>query len=253
MTPINVILSTIIYLWLHESFICDWTNCIKTKNHCMKKNLLVVLGVLVTLSTIAQDQSQNEKKSFLSVNLGPSIPLGDFASATLDNEEAGFSLTGITLDLNYLYSFHKNVGLAVSGFYNMNGLDISKLREATGVSSLKMDHWQFIGLAAGPAFSFDMSPKVMGDVRIMGGLATANSPDVKTNGTTLIPEDWATSGLLQAGFGCRVNIGTNTFFTGGIDYRYLRPTFKVNVDNEIMSAEQNMSMLNLTVGIGFKF
>lgn len=219
----------------------------------MKKSVFVLLGVLVTLSTIAQGDNQNEKKSFLSFNIGPSIPIGDFASATLDNEEAGFSLTGITLDLNYLYSFHKNVGLAVSGFYNMNGLDISKLRETTGVSSLKMDHWQFIGLAAGPAFSFDISPKAIGDVRIMGGLATANSPDVKTNGTTLVPEDWATSGLFQAGVGCRVNIGTNTFFTGGIDYRYLRPTFKVKVDNEIMSAEQNMSILNLTVGIGFKF
>lgn len=219
----------------------------------MKKNSLVLMGLFLTLSMFAQEENKNEKKSFLSFNLGPSIPIGDFASATLENEEAGFSLTGITLDLNYLYSFHKNVGLAVSGFYNMNGLDISKLREATGVSSLKMDHWQFIGLAAGPAFSYELSSKVMGDVRIMGGLATANSPDVRTNGTTLVPEDWATSGLFQAGIGCRVNIGTNTFFTGAVDYRYLKPRFEVNVDNEIMSAEQKMSLLNFSVGIGFKF
>lgn len=219
----------------------------------MKKILLVVLGFLVTVSTWAQEGKQAEKKSFLSLNIGPSIPIGDFASATLDNEEAGFSLTGITLDLNYLYSFHKNVGLAVSGFYNMNGLDISKLREATGVSSLKMDHWQFIGLAAGPAFSIEMSPKVMGDIRIMGGFATANSPDITTNGSPLIPEDWANSGLFQAGLGCRVNIGNNAYFTGGVDYRYLQPTFKVKVDTELMSVEQNMSLLNISVGVGFKF
>jgi hypothetical protein len=219
----------------------------------MKKNLTTVLALIITLSTMAQQNNGSGKKSFLSANLGASIPLGNYASVNLENEEAGFALTGVTLDLNYLYSFNENVGLAASGFYNMNGLDISKLREATGVRSLKMDHWQFIGLAAGPAFSYEFSPKIMGDIRIMGGIATANSPDVKTNGTTLVPEDWATSGLFQAGMGCRVNIGTNTFFTGGLDYRFLKPTFKVKVDNERMSVEQNISLLNLSVGIGFKF
>jgi hypothetical protein len=219
----------------------------------MKKNLLTALAIMICFATLAQEDNGNNKKSFLSLNLGASIPIGDFSSATLNNEEAGFALTGISLDMNYLYHFTKNVGLAASGFYNMNGLDISKLREATGVRTLKMDHWQFIGLAAGPAFSFEMSPKVTGDIRIMGGVATANSPDVTTNGSTLVPEDWGTSGLFQAGLGCRVKIGANTYFSGGVDYRYLQPTFKVKVDTETISAEQNMSLLNICVGLGFKF
>lgn len=219
----------------------------------MKKSILVTLGLVVTFSAFAQETSQNEKKSFLSANLGASIPIGDFVSATLDNEEAGFALTGITLDLNYLYSFHKNVGLAASAFYNMNGLDISKLRDATGIPSLKMDHWQFIGLAAGPAFTFEMGPKAMGDIKIMGGIATANSPDVTTNGSPLVPEDWGTSGLFQAGMGCRIKIGTNAYFTGGLDYRYLKPTFKMDVGTYSTSVKQNMSVLNITVGVGFKF
>jgi hypothetical protein len=219
----------------------------------MKKKLLTVLSIMICFMALAQENNGNNKKSFLSLNLGASIPLGDFSSASLTNEEAGFALTGITLDMNYLYHFTENVGLAATGFYNMNGLDISKLREETGIRSLKMDHWQFIGLAAGPAFSFEMSPKVMGDIRVMGGIATANSPDITTNGSPLIPEDWGTSGLFQAGVGCRVKIGPNSYFSGGVDYRYLKPTFKVTVDNETISAEQNMSLLNISLGIGFKF
>jgi len=219
----------------------------------MKKNLLTVLTIMICFIALAQESNGNNKKSFLSLQLGASIPLGDFSNTNFSNEEAGFSLTGISLDMNYLYHFTENVGLAATGFYNMNGLDISKLREETGIRSLKMDHWQFIGLAAGPAFSFEMSPKVIGDIRIMGGLATANSPDITTNGSSLIPEDWGTTGLFQAGVGCRVKIGPNSYFSGGVDYRYLKPTFKVTVGNETISAEQNISVLNISVGIGFKF
>jgi hypothetical protein len=219
----------------------------------MKKKLLTVLSFMICLATLAQNGNGNSKRSFIAFNLGPSIPLGNFASVSLDNEKAGFALTGVSLDINYLYHFTENVGLAASGFYNMNGLDISKLREATGIRSLKMDHWQFIGLAAGPAFSFEMSPKVIGDIKIMGGIATANSPDIKTNGTPLVPEDWGTSGLFQSSFACRVKIGSNTYFSGGLDYRYLNPNFKVIVDNENISVDQNMSLLNISLGLGFKF
>lgn len=219
----------------------------------MKKHSIATLLLLLSLSLIAQENNQKDKKSFLAFQLGASIPLGDFVSATLDNEDAGFALTGVTLDLNYMYSFTENVGLAASAFYNVNGLDISKLREVTGVSSLKMDHWQFIGLVAGPAFSFEMSPKVQGDMRIMGGIATANSPDVSVNGSPLVPEDWGGSGVFQAGLGCRVKLGGNSYFSGGIDYRYLRPKFSVNANGTNMEVEQNMSVLNLSVGIGFKF
>lgn len=219
----------------------------------MKKNVLTALSIIFCFIALAQESNSNNKKSYLSLQLGASIPLGDFASASLNNEEAGFALTGISLDMNYLYHFTENVGLAATGFYNMNGLDISKLREVTGIRSLKMDHWQFIGLAAGPAFSFEMSPKVMGDIKVMGGIATANSPDVTSNGFTLVPEDWGTSGLFQAGVGCRIKIGPNSYFSGGLDYRYLNPTFKVIVDNETITAEQNISALNVSLGLGFKF
>ena len=213
-----------------------------------------MLSVFMGLTLIAQETTEKEKKSFISFQLGPSIPIGDFVSTDLvANDQAGFALTGITLDLNYLYSITENVGLAASGFYNMNSLDISKLREVTGEPTLKMDHWQFIGLVVGPAFSFEMSPKAMADIKVMGGIATANSPDVTTNGSPLVPEDWGGSGVFQAGIGCRVNLGSKTYFSGGIDYRYLRPTFKVKYDTSAEEVRQNMSVLNISIGLGFKF
>ncbi|MFM8255424.1 MAG: hypothetical protein ACKN9Q_02415 [Bacteroidota bacterium] len=51
----------------------------------------------------------------------------------------------------------------------------------------------------------------------------------------------------------RVDLGNQAFFTGGLDYRYLSPTFKV--DSGILSEEatQKMSVLKLGVGIGINF
>jgi len=47
--------------------------------------------------------------------------------------------------------------------------------------------------------------------------------------------------------------GQSSIFTGGLDYRYLSPTFKV--DNGLLSDEatQKISVLKLGVGIGINF
>jgi hypothetical protein len=85
------------------------------------------------------------------------------------------------------------------------------------------------------------------------GFASANSPDITTNGTVLVPEDWSGSGVFQTGLALRVDLGNQAFFSGGLDYRYLSPTFKV--DSGILSEEatQKMSVLKLGVGIGINF
>lgn len=85
------------------------------------------------------------------------------------------------------------------------------------------------------------------------GFASANSPDITTNGTVLVPEDWSGSGVFQTGLALRVDLGNQAFFTGGLDYRYLSPTFKV--DSGILSEEatQKISVLKLGVGIGINF
>jgi len=162
-------------------------------------------------------------------------------------------VAGFTIDLAYQYAFSENIGLAVQGFYNRNDVAIRKLRDLTGLPELRLDHWQFLGLVAGPVFCFPISDQVKTDFKVMGGFASANSPDITTNGTLLVPEDWTGAGVFQTGLSLRVDLGNQAFFTGGLDYRYLSPTFKV--DSGILSEEttQKMSILKLGVGIGINF
>jgi len=219
----------------------------------MKKFYIIICLVSFSWSLQAQESKTAEKKSFLSLQPGIGFPLGNFTSRDLSNEDAGFAVAGFTIDLAYQYAFGENIGLAVQGFYNRNDVAIRKLRDLTGLPELRLDHWQFLGLVAGPVFSFPISDQVKTDFKVMGGFASANSPDITTNGTLLVPEDWTGAGVFQTGLALRVDLGNQACFTGGLDYRYLSPTFKV--DSGILSEEttQKMSILKLGVGIGINF
>jgi hypothetical protein len=227
------------------------------KNLFMKKIVLALLPFFVLTQTHAQNLEEKKdiaSKSYLSLQLGPSLSTGDFARKDINSDQAGFAKTGLAVDLNYVYSFSENIGLAASAFFNINSLAIKKIRELTGVSTLKTDHWQSIGLAVGPAFSYPFSDKVRGDLKIMGGIASANSPDVRTNGFLLADEDWVTAALFQTGCGIRVDLGKHAFFASNLDFRYINPRFEITLSSgEQEPRRQQMSTLNLTCGLGVRF
>jgi hypothetical protein len=103
-------------------------------------------------------------------------------------------------------------------------------------------------------FTYPISDKVKGDFRVLGGFASANSPNIATNGTTLAPEDWSGAGVFQTGMNLRVDLGSNAFFIGGLDYRYLSPKFKSESELiGIVEATQKMSTLKLGIGLGIAF
>lgn len=214
--------------------------------------IVSLLGMCIAI--FAQEKKTISKPSFMSIQPGISFPMGNFTSRDFNNEDAGFAVAGFAIDLTYQYSFNENVGLGVQGFYNRNDVAINKLRDATGLPELKLDHWQYLGLVAGPIFTYPVSEKVKADFKVMGGFASANSPHITTNGDVLVPEDWSGAGVFQTGIGLRVDVGSNAFFTGGLDYRYLSPTFKTS-DGGVASLEatQKMSTLKLGIGLGIAF
>ena len=59
----------------------------------MRKICLIILAVFVV--SIANSQT---KPHFISVNIGASVPMGDYNSTDGDNESAGFAKTGVNFD-----------------------------------------------------------------------------------------------------------------------------------------------------------
>ncbi|MBN8673712.1 MAG: hypothetical protein J0L56_06235 [Chitinophagales bacterium] len=226
----------------------------------MKKLLFLFAALLLGAAAGAQGSvAKKEMRSLLTFHAGPSFPVGDFSSTNFDNEHAGFAKTGLTLNLNYTYQFQKIAGVTGAVFYNRNNTKktiLLAVEEGPDVV-LHLDHWQFYGISAGPMLSFELAPELFTDLRVMGGIANANSPEITYEGMVMAKEDWSIAPVIQGGLNLRYNAGNRFFVYTGVDYLYLKPTFNyVYADiTEFPSQEikQKISLLNVSAGVGIRF
>ena len=229
----------------------------------MKKLLIIVLGLLISGTIQAQENKvMSEKRSFIALHGGISLPVGDFASQNIDNQYAAFAKTGFNIGLNYGYMFKKPIGIAAGVFYNsyqaskmMYWFDYGTGGEAV---NLNLDHWKFYGIAAGPMVSFELAPAVEADLRLMGGIANANAPKVTYLNEVISEGDWATAAVFNGGLDVRILTGKNLFVFANADYNYLKPKFHYNYTDEFgqpatENFEQKISSVGITAGVGITF
>ncbi len=229
----------------------------------MKKFLIMAIALLAGGALHAQKAgAQQTKKSFLAFHAGPTIPAGDFGSKNTGNEDAGYAKTGFTINLNYGYQFEKNAGVTASAFYNNFNTHkfVMAFNDGSGPQNieLKMDHWQFYGLSAGPMLTFELGKNINTDVKVMGGVANANSPKITYNSIVMAEQDWGWAPVLQGGLNLRIGTGSNLFLFANADYLYMKPKFQYSYTNEndqwvTEDIKQKISAVNVTAGIGFKF
>lgn len=229
----------------------------------MKKLLLMALVLLGSGFLMAQkNPTKTYSRSFLALHAGLGLPMGSLGSNNLNNENSGFAKTGYSVGLNYGYQYKKTAGVAASAFYN--NFTTNSFKETfhgeggSQIIELKMDHWKFYGLSAGPMLSYELSKNIFTDLRIMGGIANANSPKITYINIVMADEDWSWAPMLQAGINLRIGTGSNLFIFANADYMYLEPQFSYNyldINDQIVASDiqQTISSLNVTAGVGFKF
>lgn len=225
------------------------------KTEVMKKLLSMIIVLLVSGAMMAQgSKGKMATKSFLALHGGPSFTVGDFSSRNVDNTLAGFAKTGFNLSLNYGYQFNKNVGLTGAAFYGKYNLDNAAVLAAT-VSGVNADHWQFYGLSVGPMLTHEIVNNVVVDLRVMGGVANANTPKFTYESSLLVKEDWKFAPMFQGGLDLRFNTGGNVFIFTNADYMWMQPEFKIESPDGSISEKhhQTISVINLTGGVGIKF
>lgn len=189
----------------------------------MKKIVLFFALALLALSVSAQWGSQ-ERKGYIGLSVGPSIPIGAFGSST---GEGGLAKTGVQLNLvNLGYLFSEHVGIAGSWFGTANPFDIDGF-----------DPWIYGGLMVGPLVSFPVGEKVDWDLRPMVGYSVVTEPLYDTQGSAL---------ALSAGTTFRFNVGARVALLLGAEYLYTKPEF------EDAGFEQNIGALSLTFGVAFR-
>ena len=86
----------------------------------MKNYFLILLLLVMTIFVHGQ-----QKNSFISLHLGPSIPVGSF-NAT-NNTDDGFALTGMGFELDGAWFFLHWLGVGASGNLNLHPVDAGKL------------------------------------------------------------------------------------------------------------------------------
>lgn len=220
----------------------------------MKKLLFMFIALLMSGAIMAQgSKGKMTTKSFLAFHGGPTFPVGDFASSNQYNEEAGFAKTGFNLNLNYAYQFNKNIGLTAAVLYNKYTINSKLLTHE--LPGAKVDHWQFYGITAGPMFTHEIAKKAAADIRIMGGVANANTPRFTYETEVLLKEDWQAAFVFQGGIDFRINTGGMVFILLNTDYTALKPEFKlIDADGIVVDRyRQNITVVNLTGGVGIKF
>lgn len=241
----------------------------------MKKLLVLTMALLVSGAILAQGEKKaTTGKSFLAFHAGPSIPVDEYAAKTFSTDGffggGGFANTGYSINLRYDYRFTENFGLGASVFYNNNKLNnrafvnqLNLIYEESGfpidATGLKLDHWKWYGITAGPALLYDVSKNVTAGLRIMGGIANANSPKVTYEGENIFGEDWSYAAVFQGGMDVRIGVGGNVFVFANADYTYLKPRFEKVYIDPILEEQytetgyQKMSVVNLTAGLGIRF
>jgi hypothetical protein len=235
----------------------------------IKIKALLLLTVLIASSTNSIAQ---EKRASFSFSLGPSFPVGNFASKDYDNTKAGWALPGVAADLVFSHKVgNGNFSLSAmsrSQFHMMDGLAYVNELDANLPDagwSIEVDGWSTGSLLLGGNGSFTIAKNATFEPRLMVGYMAARLPDYTVLGSVNGSRFWVKqvsttavsfSYLLGAGF--KFDLGKKCMLLTQMDYLGGAPEFS---QVEILTSSgnrsfdtwrQNTSTINLTVGIGVK-
>jgi len=234
----------------------------------MKK---IVFSLIALLTIVSQSYAQ-EKKGYIGISLGPSIPMGNLSSKDADNDAAGWANTGAIFDISFAYKLGGgNFGLTALLRGQANSTDAQALADEfanqyPGINwTVESGGWGIGGLMFGGFGSFPLSDKSSFDTRAMIGFLSASSPELTVTGTGPGGTAWIKQGstaassfayLLGAGF--KFDVGRKLYLLTNIDYLGSNPEFR-NVETttslgtrERSSWSQSMGTLNLSIGLALK-
>ncbi len=233
----------------------------------MKKTIILIqLMILISFTSFSQGSGNksslvDDTKFFAALSGGPSIPVGVFQKKDFAvTSEAGLAKVGYVLNANLGYKFHNNFGIASTVFYSMYKLDQKAISDFIGKSTTTVvgataDHWQYVGVVAGPMATVPLMEKLFIDFKAMAGYAHANMPVIKVQLEGLpapvnaSQEKWADAFAWQLGTNLRYNLSSKFCLFGNADYNYMKPTWKTDVGDVV----QKLGVVDINVGVGANF
>lgn len=169
----------------------------------MSRKVLVVLIVLCSIGAKAQSGqdyvrsssvdntiTSQDKKYSLSLQIGPAIPIGDFASTNVkgsfwdfsspdSTRLQGFAKPGFHFDFSLTYYVYDYFGIALMIGDNINTLDLAAFSATMGYPATASTTTYYTGeYLIGPVFSFSLTNKLKMNASILGGFIKNDYPEL---------------------------------------------------------------------------
>jgi len=250
----------------------------------MKKAiLLLIIPFVVTTNAFSQDKEKysqdDDRKGFASINLGVSIPTGNFGSDNFNNNDAGFATSGAVFDISFGYKFRPNLGVTAVWRGQANGIDVGTYAQSlanyfgSGSVSVETSAFALGGIMAGLYGSFPIADKLSFEPRALVGFSTARLPAMTTvaynsSGTKLITwsQDQAETVTFSyiIGVGAKLDVSKKICLLFNVDFYGAKAEWEnvreISVGHITGSTEirkydykQNFSTVNISAGFGFRF
>lgn len=248
----------------------------------MKKLRLFTMIFIFSVSNLFAQNPVN--KGFFSVNIGPSIPTGNYASKVYNNNAAGYATIGFVRDYSFGYKIHPKLGLTAVFRSQANGYDANsyaqglenylqaKYPNSAAKVTMVSNAYTFSGMLAGVYGIFPISEKMSFEPRFLMGLSIPTLPDntleTYSDGsriTTTFQRSTADFALsYNIGLGTKYEVGKKFYFLMNLDFYAASANFQnvefINYGYVTREFEiehfyhfQNFSTFNLNTGFGFRF
>jgi hypothetical protein len=247
------------------------------------KKIVALSLILLTFASkgLAQD---SDRKGYVSINLGLSIPTGNYASKVYNNNRAGYATTGFVRDFSFGYQLHPKLGLLAIFRSQANGVDAgsqaqgfeNELRATYPTMSpsvtMQSSVYSFGGMLAGAYGKLPISEKLSFEPRLLLGLAAPSLPSSTTEtfssgskmSTFIQNETVAFAFAYNIGAGFKYEIGKKYFFLMNMDFYAAKATFEniemvyighvtKDFEREYYYQTANYSTINMNAGFGFRF
>lgn len=228
---------------------------------------LVIIATLLFTTSNAQ-----KNKGTLNVQLGFSLPDGDFASKNIDKEEAGFALSGVNFDVSYSRLIEeKEFGYSFTLRAQTNPIDVKTIAEIFSDTfplndiTVEGEEFEIGSFLVGGFYSMDLNEKTFLNLQFKLGFSNSKSPTLDV----LIEDNenyfWskqesadATSFAYLVGARLNYSLNPKLYLLSTIDYFVTKPEFsnvEITSSDGLLSKvtfEQPITAFNIGFGIGLK-
>lgn len=252
----------------------------------MHKSFFTIIVIFIFIFSISTAQDKSCTKShcmkgdigYISLSIGPSIPLGNFANNDIKNANAGFAKTGSKVGINAGFNILENVNIGASLFYSVNSYDVSSLTQKLtndypGTTwSTSGRNWDIYGGMIGLTYSYPFKNKFVGDFKFQSGFMQSSIPEMVVSSSNNLKiteaEKSASSLVYMISVGGHYPLGRLFDIIGNLEYLASSPSFSnisrvynvptysppgIVTSTSSSTYNQNISMLSFNFGFRVKF